>query len=40
MDCNGLVSAADFGGSFLPQFKAGKPGPSSLACAGTIPCDL
>jgi hypothetical protein len=39
-DNNELVTAADFGGSFLPQFKAGKPGPSALSCAGTIPCDL
>jgi hypothetical protein len=39
MDCNGVVNATDFG-KFVTQFKAGKPGPSGLYCAGTIPCDL
>ena len=37
MDCNGSVNAVDFG-LFVPQFKAGKAGPSGLDCAGTIPC--
>jgi hypothetical protein len=39
MDCNGVVNALDFG-RFVPVFKTGKPGPSGLFCAGTVPCDL
>lgn len=34
----GEVDAVDFSDSFLPNFEAGKPGPSGLACAGTVPC--
>jgi hypothetical protein len=40
MNCNGVVSATDYIPHFLPQFKQGKPGPSGLFCAGTVPCDL
>jgi len=40
MDCNGTVTGADFSARFVPNFKSGKPGPSGLHCAGTIPCDL
>jgi hypothetical protein len=40
MNCNGTVTSADFGNGFLPSFKAGKPGPSGLSCAGRVPCDL
>lgn len=40
MNCNGVVAATDYIPHFLPQFKQGKPGPSGLHCAGTIPCDL
>jgi len=45
MDCNGTVNAIDFTSFFVPQFKGvfnggtPKPGPSGLACAGTIPCN-
>jgi hypothetical protein len=39
MDCNGVTAAVDYA-KFVPQFKAGKPGPSGLFCAGTVPCDL
>jgi hypothetical protein len=40
MSCDGFpaVSATDFTTYFLPQFTAGSPGPSGLACAGTVPC--
>jgi len=40
MNCSGGVNASDFSTRFLPNFKLGKPGPSGLHCAGTIPCDL
>jgi len=33
---DGLTSATDF--SIFLQFFGGVPGPSGLACAGTIPC--
>lgn len=36
-DGNGIVNALDFSG-FLSGFNAGVPGPSGLACAGSIPC--
>lgn len=40
MDCGGspAVGANDFTVFFLPQFTLGVPGPSGLACAGSIPC--
>jgi hypothetical protein len=38
MDCSGFVTAGDFGSLWLPQFTLGTPGPSGLACAGTVPC--
>jgi hypothetical protein len=42
LDCNGFVGSVDFGMFFIPKFKAGlggtRPGPSGLACAGTVPC--
>jgi hypothetical protein len=39
MDCSGLVNANDFSNFFLPQFAPpGTPGPSGLACAGSVPC--
>jgi hypothetical protein len=39
MNCGGIpaVSPTDFS-IFLTQFSAGAPGPSGLACAGTVPC--
>ena len=41
MDCNGLVEEADFDVHFVPNYmELGKPGPSGLACAGTVPCEL
>jgi hypothetical protein len=40
MNCSGTVNATDFTQRFLPNFKLGKPGPSGLFCAGTVPCDL
>ena len=38
-DGNGQITAADFG-IFLSKFSSppGAPGPSGLACAGTVPC--
>ena len=40
MDCNGVVDDADFDAYFVPNFMpVGKPGPSGLACAGTVPCN-
>mgnify|MGYP003574702203 CR=1 FL=1 len=36
-DGNGIVTVTDFS-VFLRQFSSGAPGPSGLACAGTIPC--
>jgi len=36
-DGNGIVTVTDFS-LFLRQFSSGVPGPSGLACAGTIPC--
>jgi len=43
MDCNGAVTSADFSSYFIPKFKGGLggtvPGPSGLACAGTVPCN-
>ena len=45
MDCNEVVNAADFGMYFVPKFKGlpavggAVPGPSGLACAGTVPCE-
>lgn len=39
MTC-GQSQSFGFTQRFLPQFKQGKPGPSGLHCAGTIPCDL
>src|SRR5262245_22324508 len=39
MDGNGAVNSTDFGQLFVPQYQAGVPGPSGLACAGTSnPC--
>jgi hypothetical protein len=42
MNCDGVVNATDFGMFFVPKFKGGfggaTPGPSGLACAGTVPC--
>jgi hypothetical protein len=38
MNCSTAVDATDFSANFLPQFAAGVPGPSGLACAGTVPC--
>jgi hypothetical protein len=39
MDCSGLVTSAD-STLFTTNFGKGKPGPSGLTCAGTVPCDL
>ena len=38
MDCSGAVGISDFSTYFIPQFVQALPGPSGLACAGTIPC--
>jgi hypothetical protein len=40
MSCDGIpsVAAGDFANFFVPQFTLGSPGPSGLACAGTVPC--
>jgi hypothetical protein len=38
MDCSTFVTVSDFTPLFMDQFTAGVPGPSGLACAGTIPC--
>lgn len=40
MSCGGSppVNAIDFGSYFIPQFTQTFPGPSGLACAGTVPC--
>lgn len=40
-DVNGFVNAHDFEDVIVPIYNgSGKPGPSGLFCAGTIPCDL
>jgi hypothetical protein len=43
MDCNGAVTSVDFSNYFIPKFKGALggaiPGPSGLACAGTVPCN-
>jgi hypothetical protein len=38
MDCGSTINAADFELQFMPQFFDGLPGPSGLACAGTVTC--
>jgi hypothetical protein len=38
MDCDTVVAVPDFTGYFIPQFVGGAPGPSGLACAGTVTC--
>jgi hypothetical protein len=38
MDCGGTLNSGDFTGGFLPAFSLGSPGPSGLACAGTVAC--
>ena len=38
LNCDTLRNESDFS-SFLPAYEAGTPpGPSGLACAGTVPC--
>src|SRR2546428_13999030 len=43
MNCNGATNAVDFADFFVPKFRGqlggAVPGPSGLACAGTIPCN-
>jgi len=39
MNCSGSVTPADYSMFFVPQAGAAVPGPSGLACAGTIPCN-
>jgi hypothetical protein len=40
LNCDGTVNASDFGQFFVPKFRTGgAPGPSGLACAGTVPCN-
>lgn len=36
LDGDGIVGAADF--SIFAGYRGGGPGPSGLACAGTVPC--
>ena len=39
MNCDGAVDGLDFAlPYFIAGFSAGLPGPSGLACAGTVPC--
>lgn len=41
MDCDTFVIPFDYSSYWVPQFTGpGKPGPSGLNCAGTVPCDL
>ena len=37
MNCDGVVASADIP-AFVAQLLQGFPGPSGLACAGTVPC--
>jgi len=40
MNCSGgAPTAADYTMFFIPNSTLGSPGPSGLACAGTIPCN-
>jgi hypothetical protein len=42
VEANGTINGGAVDGpdleQFIPSFKAGKAGPSGLACAGTVPC--
>jgi hypothetical protein len=38
MNCSGGVTSADYSMFFVPQLGM-TPGPSGMACAGTIPCN-
>jgi hypothetical protein len=38
LDCNGTVNSRDFSDFLELQWKSGRPGPSGLSCAGTVPC--
>jgi hypothetical protein len=40
LDCNASVNAHDWEDRLLPapDLNSGRPGPSGLLCAGTIPC--
>jgi hypothetical protein len=38
MDGDGDVDAQDFSEGYMASFEATSPGPSGLACAGTVPC--
>lgn len=37
MNCDGVVSISDVD-PFIVKLNEGAPGPSGLACAGTVPC--
>jgi hypothetical protein len=39
MNCTSGVTSMDYTRFFVPQLAGGKPGPSGLACAGSIPCN-
>jgi hypothetical protein len=40
LNCDGSVNANDFTRFFVPKFRSNAtPGPSGLACAGTVPCN-
>jgi hypothetical protein len=39
MNCSGGVNSTDYSMFFVPQASQGTPGPSGMACAGTIPCN-
>jgi len=39
-DCDGAVGLTDVAAVFLASQTAQPPGPSGLACAGTIPCEI
>ena len=39
MNCSGAVNSLDYTMFFVPQLQtAAPPGPSALACAGSVPC--
>jgi hypothetical protein len=40
MNCSGTVNSTDFSMFFVPKLNtSAPPGPSGLACAGSIPCN-